>query len=209
MKLINKLKNKVKNKMEYLFGLAGVIISIIFLIAAIIYDGDSDFLYKTVSSLADEGGKTVFSIGFIIAGSLSIPFYIKLEKSLVLKGRRDIIRRIATAISIVSCVAIGLIGVIPDENFPSEFAVFHITMAIISFVGTSIYIGFFSLTMLLNPKYNLLIPILGLLEIIALGFFVFTIYAIVEWILTILIYIWIFSTIVHSLRSKEEGAVKK
>lgn len=196
-----KIIDKLKNKMEYLFGLAGLIISIIFLIAAIIYDGNYNPLYRAVSSLAEQGGKTLFSIGFIIAGSLAIPFYIKLEKSLVLKGRRDNIRRIATAISIVSCVAIGLIGVIPDENFPVEFAAFHITMAITSFVGTSIYIGVFSLTMLLNPKYNLFIPILGFLAITFLGLLAIFRYAIIEWILTILIFIWIFSTIVHSLRS--------
>ena len=194
--------------MEYLFGLAGAIISIIFLIAAIIYDGDYNPLFRTVSSLADGDGKTLFSIGFIIAGSLCIPFYIKLEKSLVLKGKKDIIRRIATAIAIVSCVAIGLIGVIPDANFPVEFAAFHIIMFLISFGGTSIYIGFFSFTMWLDPKYNLFIPILGLLEIITLGFYAFSGYAIIEWILTILIYIWIFSTIVHSLRSKEEAVSK-
>ena len=98
-------------------------------------------------------------------------------------------------------MGIGLIGVIPDENYQVEFAAFHIVMLLISFVGTSIYIGFFSLTMWLDPKYNLIIPILGLLEIIALGFFALLPYAIVEWILTIMIYIWITATIVHSLRN--------
>ncbi len=143
--------------MEYFFGLAGVIIWIIFLIGAIILDGDYNPFDRTVSSLADGKGKTLFSIGFIIAGSIIIPFYIKLEKSLVLEGKRDIVRRIATAIAIVSCVAIGLIGVIPDENFPVEFAVFHIFMAITSFGGTSLYILFFSMTMWFKKEYNLFI----------------------------------------------------
>ncbi len=143
--------------MEYFFGLVAVIIWIFFLIWAILLDGDFNFYSRTVSSLATGDGKTVFSIGFIIAGSLCIPFYIKLEKSLKLKVKGENYRRIATALSIVSCMAIGLIGVIPDENFPFEFAVFHNTMAIISFGGTSTYIVLFSISMWLKKEYTLFI----------------------------------------------------
>ncbi len=75
--------------------MAGVIISLAFLITAIIYDGNYNPVHRTVSSLADGDGETLFSIGFIIAGSLCIPFYIALKKSLVLEGWEDNIRRIA------------------------------------------------------------------------------------------------------------------
>ncbi len=208
MKLINKLKIKLKNKMEYIFGLAGVIIWIVFLIGAIIHDGDFNPVFRTVSSLADEEGKTLFSIGFIIAGSLCIPFYIKLEKSLKLVANGENYRRIATAVSIVSCMAIGLIGVIPDKNFPLEFAVFHNIMAFISFGGTSAYIVLFSISMRLKKEYNLFIHFLGVLVVIFFGLLLVLRLAIVEWILTILILVWIFSTIVHSLMSKEEAVLK-
>ena len=120
MTLIDKLKNKLHDKMEYLFGLTGLIIWIILMIGAIILDGNLNPVFRTVSSLADGRGKTLFSIGFIISGSLCIPFYIKLEKSLKIVPKGEGYRKLATVVSIVSCMAIGLIGVIPDENLKHE-----------------------------------------------------------------------------------------
>jgi len=193
-----KLIKKLNKKMEYLFGMAGLIIVIIFLIWAMIVDGNYSMFEETVSSLGTGDGKTLFSIGFIIAGSLGIPFYIKLEKSLKLKVKGENYRRVATALSIVSCMAIGLIGVIPDENFPFEFAVFHNTMAIISFGGTSTYIVLFSISMWLKKEYNLFIQFLGV--IIPIFFLLnFIGVPIIEWILTLMILFWIFSTIIYSL----------
>ncbi|KKN12054.1 hypothetical protein LCGC14_1020360 [marine sediment metagenome] len=193
-----KLIKKLNKKMEYLFGMAGLIIVIIFLIWAMIVDGNYSMFEETVSSLGTGDGKTLFSIGFIIAGSLGIPFYIKLEKSLVLGGLKDLIRRIATAVSIISCVAIALIGVIPDENFPVQFDYFHGTATLISFVGTSAYIAFFSISMLLHEKYKLWIPILGLIVIIFLFSLIFM-KPFIEWLLTISIFTWIFATIIHNI----------
>ena len=94
-------------------------------------------------------------------------------------------------------MAIRLIGVIPDVNFPLEFAVFHNTMAIISFGGTSTYIVLFSISMRLKNVYNLFIHILGILVVIFFFLF-FTGIPIIEWILTLLILVWIFTTIIYS-----------
>jgi len=104
-------------------------------------------------------------------------------------------------------VAIALIGVIPDENFPVQFNYFHGTAAAISFIGTSAYIAFFSISMILHEKYKLWIPILGLIVIILLISLISMI-PFVEWLLTISIFTWIFATIIHNIFFTEDEKVE-
>jgi len=188
----------LKNKMEYTFGLIGILSAIFFVILAIIFDGNYNFLTRTVSSLGNGDGKLFFSIGFIIAGCLGIPFYIKLEKSLI--GLNEVVRKVVTGLSIVSCLAIALVGVIPNETFPLLFYYFHGTIAFITFVGTSIYIGLYSYLMYKSNSYNKVIPIVGVLVLIFLFLLLFGFLPIVEWIMTILMFSWIILTIIHNLK---------
>ena len=193
-----KLIEKLNNKMEYIFGLIGIIGVIFFLTLAILFHDSYNFYNNTVSYLGIGYGKPFFSIGFIIAGCLAIPFYIRLERTL--RGINETIRRIVTGISIVSCLAIALVGVIPDENFPKSFGIFHGLVAFTSFVGTSFYIGLYSYLMFKHEEYGSLIPIVGLLVLVALFFLFVLMLPIVEWILTILIFGWIILVVIHKLR---------
>lgn len=198
-----KLIEKLNNKMEYIFGLIGVIGVVFLLILSIIFYDGYNFYNNTVSSLGKGYGKLMFSIGFIIAGCLAIPFYIRLEKTL--RGINETIRRIVIGISIVSCLAIALVGVIPDENFPKSFGIFHGLVAFTSFFGTSFYIGLYSYLMFKHEEYGLLIPIVGLLVLVALFFLLVLMLPIVEWVLTILIFLWISLVIIHKLRYNNEN----
>ena len=90
---------KSESKMEVLFGLGGALFMAIMLpIMASITPGYSP-LTHTVSSLGEGQAKSLFSISFVVTGSLMIPFYIYLERELV--NIKDNIRRLATGMSIL------------------------------------------------------------------------------------------------------------
>lgn len=185
--------------MEYVFGFIGIIVLVIALILAICYDGhDYNIFTRTISSLGDYEGRFFFSIGFITAGCLGIPFYIRLERSL--KGLNEIVRRIATGVSILACLGIACIGVIPISEFPKSFLLFHGFMAFMAFTFTSVYIGLYSYLMLRNGDYSFIIPILGGAVILALMVLFVTMTPIVEWILFLIMFAWIVLVTINKIR---------
>jgi len=190
----------VKNKLESVFGLVGIIISSILLIMAVLLTPGYNPLEDTVSSLALGPAKSLFSIAFVIGGSMGIPFYIYLEREL--SNLNEIVRRLATAMSIITCVCIALVGIIPDETYIELFQIFHSTVAFFSFISSAAYIGLFSILMYLSSsesqisrisfrKYH---AILGFIIVGVLIILLTTLLPIVEWIMTILILTWIFIT---------------
>jgi len=199
------MEYKIEHKMESLFGLLGIIIAMSFILTAAILTPNYNPLLNTVSSLGDGGAKTLFSIGFVIAGSLGIPFFIQLERELM--NIKESIRRLATGVSIFSCVCIGLVGIIPDKSYLDLFFIFHYSVAFISFAGTSAYIGLYSILMYMGsssisytgPKFKRYLSYLGMVIVIVFFILLFSLYPIVEWILTFLIIIWILITSLQML----------
>lgn len=200
--------HKIEHKMEGMFGMFGVIIALGFILTAAILTPGYSPLRNTVSSLGDGVAKTLFSIGFVVAGSLGIPFFIQLERELI--NIKENIRRLATGVSIFSCVCIGLVGIIPDRSHLDLFFAFHYFVAFISFAGTSAYIGLYSYLMYVGsssisytgPKFKRYLSFLGLVIIINFFGFLLTFQPILEWILTSLIIIWIFITSIQMLSFK-------
>lgn len=190
--------DKIKNKMECLFGFFGVMIAGIFVITAAFLTPGYNPIYNTVSSLLGGNAKSLFSIGFVIGGSLGIPFYIYLERKLI--GINEIIRRLATELSIFTCLCIALVGIGPEGAYPDLYMLFHGVVSFIAFIGSVAYIGFFSILMIYDEnsyfqKYHAYFGflIVGVLVI----FLIFLSQSLIEWILTILILVWILLTSIH------------
>ncbi len=191
--------DKLKNKMECIFGFIGVIIAGGLVITAAFLTPGYNPIEYTVSSLGLGIAKSLFSIGFVIGGSLGIPFYIYLEKN-ALKGINEIIRRIATGISIFTCVCIALVGIIPDETYIELFILFHGFVMVVAFFGSVAYIALFSFLMFQDPKsyFHKYHPYLGFLIVaVLIGLCISLLQPLVEWILTVLIMVWIFLTALH------------
>ena len=196
---------KIEHKMEGIFGLVGVFFALGFILTAAFLTPGYNPLRNTVSSLGSGVAKTLFSIGFVVAGSIGIPFYIQLERELI--NIKESIRRLATGVSIFSCVCVGLVGIIPDQEYIDLFFAFHYFVAFVSFAGTSAYIGLYSFLMYMGgssisyagPKFKKYLSFLGLVIIITFFLFLLTFQPIIEWILTILIIIWIFITAIQML----------
>lgn len=73
---------KIEQKMEILFGFFGTLVSLILLIIAAFFSPGYNPFKHTLSTLGTGEAKSLFSISFVIGGSLCIPFYIYLEREL-------------------------------------------------------------------------------------------------------------------------------
>ena len=188
-----------EDKMECLFAFGGIILAGFLVIFAAFMTPGYNPIKNTVSSLGNGSAKSFFSMGFVIGGSISIPFYVFLEKR-ALSKINEIYRKIATCVSIITCVCVALVGVRPDDTYPDFFKVIHIIAAITAFSGSVAYISLFSYLMLRDANHNfqkyhayLGFVILGTF----IGFFFSILQPIIEWILTILIMGWILLTAGH------------
>lgn len=180
--------------MECLFGFGGILFAgILVVIAAFLTPGYTP-VTNSVSSLVLGDARSLFSIGFVVGGALGIPFYIYLEKTLV--GINDTIRRIATGASIFTCVCIALVGIGYNEKYYNLYLSFHGFVAFVSFFGSVLYIGLFSYLMIRDEKstFKKYQSIFGFSIVGTWIVFIFLIYPLIEWLLTVLIMLWILST---------------
>ena len=178
------------SKLECYFGLIGVSINLIIIIIAAFVTPGYNPLFDTVSSLGEGIARTFFSIGFIIGGSLTIPFILYLEKTL--RGINEFLRRIATFVAIITSLSIALVAILPDPLNPEFFQIFHSLVAFTGFVGSVIYICLYSGLMLRSGHYTTWHVVIGFATgVNFLLLFITQLNPLVEWILTINIQVWI------------------
>ena len=206
---------KRESRMEVLFGLSGALFMAIMLPLMVIVTPGYTPLEYTVSTLGLMEAKTLFSIAFVVTGSLLIPFFIYLERELV--NINENIRRIATGVAIFMNMCIALVGIIPDETYVAAFVAFHTFVASTAFIGSSIYIVLYSYLMYLVPKssmykgpafkkylayYGFFIGLVLIIFLVSLVSSLVSIIPLIEWILTIMILIWIIITAAQCISYK-------
>jgi hypothetical membrane protein len=187
---------EIGQKMECYFVMYGAIFVIIIVsLAALISPGYSPLIH-TISELGYFPGKTLFSIGFVAAGCLCIPFFIRLERELV--NIKENVRRAATAVSIFSSICISFVGVVPDLTSHALFLTFHYAAAITAFAGSTAYILLYSYLMYKGPKmttykgpvFRKYLPYYGFIIFILLLLLFITRRSPFEWILFVNILSW-------------------
>ncbi|MFW9828370.1 MAG: DUF998 domain-containing protein [Candidatus Thorarchaeota archaeon] len=195
-------------RMEVFFGLSGALFLLIVLpITAFLSPGYTP-LERMISDLGYYRAKSLFSIGFVVAGSLLIPFYISLEKELI--NIKEVVRRFATGIAIVTNVCIALVGIIPDETYIDAFKIFHGIIAVVSFVGSSVYIVLYSILMYQGPeskmykgpRFKKYLAYYGFLIGILMLVFILTQIPLLEWILAMCMLTWIIIAAFQSISFK-------
>ena len=188
------------SKLECFFGLAGVSFALLFIILAAFFTPGYNPFLNTVSSLGKGIAKTLFSIGFVISGSLTIPFIIYLEKTLL--GINDFVRRIATGVAIISSVSVALVGILPDPDYLEVFMFFHGMVALNAFVGTVATICLYTYLMMRSKEYKLYYIIIGFATPLNLLLLAITLFnPFIEWVLTINIMLWIILLSIKLIRS--------
>ena len=188
------------SKLECYFGLLGTLLTIVFIVIAVLLTPNYNPLVNTVSSLGHGIAKTLFSIAFVTGGSLSIPFILYLEKNLV--NINEFIRRLATIIGISGSVSIALVGILPDPDYLDIFRIFHAFIAFNAFIGTVVCICLYSYLMLKSGEYKRYHVIIGFTTAFELLILLFTLTPLIEWILTINISAWTILTSIKLIRSK-------
>ncbi len=195
------------SNLEVFFGLFGMLVSAILLIITAFLTPDYSPLKDTVSALGDKALKSLFSISFVIGGSLCIPFYIYLERELI--EIKENIRRLATGVSIFTSVCVALVGIIRDVSWDS-FMLFHTFVAGVAFIGSGIYIVLYSILMYNVPKakmykgpaFKKYLAYFGFATGATLVIFLITWQPLIEWVLTLFIYSWIIMTAFQIISSK-------
>jgi hypothetical protein len=204
-----------ESRMEVLFGFFGALFILVMLPIAAFLTEDPELpggytpLRDTISTLGMYNARTLFSIGFVVAGSLLIPFYIYLKNELLYLEKN--LRKIATGAAIFSNMCIALVGIVPDTNFPGAFLGFHAFVAGVGFIGSSIYIVLYSALMYIGPRdamykgptFKKYLSFYGfLIGFVLIVFLLNPFNSLVEWILAILILVWILITAVQCLSFK-------
>lgn len=200
-----------ESSMEVLFGFFGALFILIILVIAVLFTPGYSPVTDTISMLGMGDMQSLFSIGFVVAGSLLIPFYIYLKKELVYLENN--IRIIATGIAIFTNMCIALVGIIPPANvaYSDVFQVFHNFVAGVSFIGSVIYILLYSILMYLGPKSTMYKGPEFKRYLAYYGFFIGIVMIVwllnwtnrlLEWIVAILILVWILITALQCLSFK-------
>jgi hypothetical membrane protein len=157
-------------------------------------------LEDTVSALGTGIAKTLFSIAFVVSGSLTIPFILYLEKTLI--GINEFVRRIATSIAVISSVCVALVGILPDPEYPDAFVVFHGTVTLSGFLGSITTIWLYTFLMMKSNEYKFYHIIIGYatgLELVLLAITLFN--PLIEWILVLNVMLWILITSIKLILS--------
>lgn len=155
---------------------------------------------QPISSLGYSKTNYLYGFGFIVGGSLLIPFYIYLEQ--VLLNIKMGLRGLITALTIFINTCVALVGIPPDPINVKAFQTFHAFVSIVGLIGTSIHIVFFSIMMhksskpvrLKGPIFKKYIIILGFVIGGVLGVFLITRYSMLEWIVGAFIVSWVLIT---------------
>jgi hypothetical membrane protein len=187
-------------KIECFFGLIGVSFAIIFIILAALVTPGYNPLEDTVSSLGSGIAKTLFSIGFVSSGSLTIPFILYLEKTLI--GINEFVRRIATAVAVISSVSVALVGILPDPQYYDVFLYFHGSVALNAFFGSAMTICLYTFLMMKSKEYKVYHLVVGYATGLELFLMIITLFnPLIEWIMTVNILLWILLTSIRLLRN--------
>jgi hypothetical protein len=199
-----------ESRMEVLFGFFGALFILVILIITMIATPGYSPLTDTISMLGMDVAQSLFSIGFVVAGSLLIPFYIYLKNELVYLENN--IRKIATGVAIFTNMCIALVGIIPpaDAAYMDAFQMFHNFVASVSFIGSSIYIVLYSMliylgprsTMYKGPEFKRYLAYYGFTVGILLVLLLITLNPLIEWILGFSILIWILATALQCISFK-------
>ena len=201
-KLLLHIKSLLHNIPGAVFGLASVSFALIGIFISIFsFPGYSLLLYD-VSYLAVGPYGIFFDLGLIISGIIVIPFDFYMYSIIGNKKISFRLKNTALLFSVLSSLSLSLIGFFPVlyDNFIILFI--HGILALITFVGITIYCFLYGIFFLKNSRFSLLHPVLSF-SVSSIFLFYFTNrWSILEWIGVGSIMIWIIFNAIFALFKK-------
>ena len=184
------------------YGILSVIVRIFCDFLAYLFFPGYNIFDNMVSDLGIGPGGIFFSLGLVISGILSIPFYVTLARSLRSDDANEKMRKAALKFFYISDITYILLGVFPsiEENFIIYFA--HGTLALISWLTGVVYLILFSYLMLKDSKYSTLPAYSGFFLIGFVFIFIFTWIPFFEWVMTLAWMFWLIYISIYILYHK-------
>jgi len=186
-----------------LFGLLScAIVLFCDFISIFLFHKGYSFLNNMISELGRDPYGFIFSVGLILSGIISIPYYLALVRTFNKDTVNKNLKKFAVISSLVSIITFVLVGVFPsiEENY--VIYVTHGTFAFISLACGMIYLILFSYLMLKDEKYSKLQSYHGFIVAGAYIIFLFTWIPIIEWIITFGLISWISTNSIFMLCRK-------
>lgn len=159
-------------------------------IAFLLFPG-YNMINNMVSDLGVGPGGIFFSLGLIISGIISIPFYVALARSLQSEGVDERMRKTGLIFFYISDITYIMIGFFPSVENIYIIYLAHGIFAIISWLTAIIYLIIFSRLMKKDGKFSALPSYSGYFLIIVMVIFLCTWLPLIEWVMTFTFIIWV------------------
>ena len=172
------------------YGLLSVTIRFCGDISALLLFPGYDFTKNMISDLGVGPGAIFFSLGIILSGIVSIPFYVAFVRSLKINGYFEKTRKSSLILFYIANIAYIMLGIFPSNQSNYQIYVIHGIFAFIWVLATIINLLLFSFLMVKNNKFTKLPVYISVFLIGCLMLFLFTWVPIFEWILSIAVFIW-------------------
>lgn len=189
---MEKLKEKVLKKTSGgFFGIISVLIRLTGDITAMIFTPNYNMIDDLISDLGIGPGALFFSLGLIISGIVSIPFYISLKKIFGVEEINENLRKMAIVFSSISIITYVLLGFFPSDPNNILIFVLHGVIGLISWVTGAGYLALYSYMTIKYKESSKFQGYFGYCVVGTVILFIFTWVPVTEWCMTFGIMLWI------------------
>ncbi len=185
-----------------IFGLLTVSFALIGINTALFSFPGYSILSYDVSYLAAGPMGIIFNLGLIFSGITVIPFNFYMSKIIVYDHINLKLRKVALSLSIVSSITLSLIGFFPVLTDNILILLIHGILALVTFLGVTIYCVLYGIFFLKNSKFTLVHVLLSFLVSIIFIFYFTNRWSIIEWFGVFSILIWITYNAIFALLKK-------
>ena len=187
-------KSKVivlKKTLGGFFGIISVIIRLTGDFTAIMFTPNYNMVDDLISDLGVGPGAIFFSLGLIISGIVSIPFYVSLKNIFRIEEINESLRKMAIVFSGISIITYILLGFFPSDPTNILIFILHGVFALISWVTGAGYLALYSYMSIKYKKSSKFQGYFGYCVVGTVILFIFTWVPVTEWIMTFAIMSWI------------------
>ena len=204
-KFIDKLLNIAPGGV---YGILSVIAKIFCDFLAYLFFPGYNIFDNLVSDLGVGPGAIFFSLGLIISGILSIPFYVTLARSLRSDDVNEKMRKAALKFFYISDFTYILLGVFPSIEDNIIIYIIHGTLVAISIASGLGYLLLYSILMLRAQNFSKYQAYHGFIVAVLYATFLLTWIPIIEWVMNMAILSWITVNSVYILYLKKQANLK-
>ncbi|MBY9014504.1 MAG: hypothetical protein KGD68_02310 [Candidatus Lokiarchaeota archaeon] len=201
---MEKLKTYILNTYNLvpapIYGLLSAVVGLSGDIIAILLFQEYNLNYM-ISALGAGPGALYFNIGTILSGIFALLFYLHMVKVIGKENADPKLEKVGRFFAINSCIFFSLVGVFPSSRIMIIF-VLHGTFALISWLSAIIYLSIFSKLIFKNKVIPKFFGYLALITVGTIIVFLLTWIPLIEWIMAILVTLWITLPSIYMLYRK-------